>query len=74
MTWRKLLSMTAVSLLPRGLVFLGGWLVVKALHRDHAEQKDLTVPSLPCCRYPRLPKTLVPPGLRKSLGRPEHKR
>ena len=37
MKWKKVLGITAVTLIPGGLVVLGGWLAVKKLRSSHAE-------------------------------------
>ena len=37
MTWKKVLGITAVTLIPGGLVVLGGWLAVKKLRSSHEE-------------------------------------
>jgi hypothetical protein len=43
MTWKKFLRITAVTLIPGGLVVLGGWLVVKKLRSSHeAVEKSRT--------------------------------
>ena len=40
MTWKKVLRITAVTLIPGGLVVLGGWLVVKKLRSSHEEVEN----------------------------------
>ena len=37
MKWKKVLGITAVTLIPGGLVVLGGWLAVKKLRSSHEE-------------------------------------
>jgi hypothetical protein len=37
MNWKKILRITAVTLIPCGLVILGGWKVVKKLRSRHEE-------------------------------------
>jgi hypothetical protein len=37
MKWKKVLGITAVTLIPGGLVVLGGWLAVKRLRSSHEE-------------------------------------
>ena len=39
MNWKKVLRITAVTLIPGGLVVLGGWLAVKKLRSSHEEHK-----------------------------------
>jgi ABC-type nickel/cobalt efflux system permease component RcnA len=39
MNWKKVLRITAVTLIPGGLVILGGWLAVKKLRSSHEEHK-----------------------------------
>ena len=38
MNWKKILRITAVTLIPGGLVVLGGWQVVKKLRSRHDEK------------------------------------
>jgi hypothetical protein len=35
MKWKKVLSITAATVIPGGLVLLGGWLVMKKLRSSH---------------------------------------
>ena len=39
MNWKKILRITAVTLIPCGLVILGGWKVVKKLRSSHAARE-----------------------------------
>jgi hypothetical protein len=39
MKWKKILRITAATLIPGGLVVLGGWQVVKKLRSTHEERK-----------------------------------
>ena len=38
MNWKKLLRTAAVTVIPGGLVVLGGWLLVKKLRSRHDEK------------------------------------
>jgi hypothetical protein len=39
MNWKKVLRITAATVIPGGLVLLGGWLVVKKLRSSHAAKE-----------------------------------
>jgi ABC-type nickel/cobalt efflux system permease component RcnA len=39
MNWKKVLRITAVTLIPGGLAILGGWLVVRKLRSGHDEEE-----------------------------------
>jgi hypothetical protein len=41
MNWKKVLRITAVTVIPGGLAILGGWLLVKKFRSSHdAEEKS----------------------------------
>ena len=40
MNWKKALRITAVTVIPGGLVALGAWAVVKKLRSSHREKKN----------------------------------